>query len=333
MADSKKKGDTKIDDQLKRIIKRLDTIEGEIQRTRGNDDDDPVEGALMESCGLPMMPMRELEAGIDPGRESLIRSIEKKWVNGTELKYYFFEGGVWGGSEGQQKIVKDAFDEWKEVGIGLSFKEVKSAAQADIRIGFERGVGSWSYVGRDIWSRPVSERTMNFGWVLQGQNGRDTALHEIGHTLGFHHEQQNPFAGIEWDEEAVYRYFMGPPNNWSRQKTFHNVLRTLESNSVEGSEWDPDSIMQYSVRAGLIVRPEQYRGGLNPEPGLSDIDQSRIRLFYPEIDQDLDQLKRFEAVKLDLAPAEQVNFVIKPAFTRNYQIQTFGALRYCHGTF
>ena len=66
---------------------------------------------------------------------------------------------------------------------------------------------------------------MNFGWLLRGDDGRDIALHEIGHILGFHHEQQNPFAGIEWDENAVYRYFTGPPNNWSRNKTCHNVLR------------------------------------------------------------------------------------------------------------
>ncbi len=116
-----------------------------------------------------MVPTRELESGIDPDRESLIRSIEKKWVNGTELKYYFFDEGEWRGSDAEQKIVREAFDEWDEVGIGLSFKEVNSASQGDIRIGFKRGDGAWSYVGRDIWSRPVSERTMNFGWRLSGQ--------------------------------------------------------------------------------------------------------------------------------------------------------------------
>ncbi|MCH7566745.1 MAG: hypothetical protein IH787_03665 [Nitrospirae bacterium] len=325
MADSKEKSEEKIEYQLKQIIERLDAIEKEMQRKGGSDEDGSSENALMQCCGLPMVPIRELEAGIDPGRESLIRSIEKKWVNGTELKYYLFDGGAWGGSDGQQRIVKDAFDEWDALGIGLSFTQVNSAGQADIRIGFKRGDGSWSYVGRDIWSRPVGERTMNFGWTLSGQDGRETALHEIGHTLGFHHEQQNPFAGIEWDDEAVYRYFTGPPNNWSRQKTFHNVLRTLDPNSVEGSEWDPDSIMQYAIRAGLIIRPEEYSDGLNPEPGLSDIDKARVRLFYPEIDQDLDELKRFRAERLNLEPADQANFVIKPQSTRRYQIQTFGS--------
>lgn len=324
MADSKKKSDEKVEYQLKQIIDRLNAIEDEMKRKHG-DDDGSSENESTECCGIPAVPMRELEAGIDPGRESLIRSIEKKWVNGTELKYYFYGEGEWRGSSGQQKVVKDAFDEWKSVGIGISFREVQRADEADVRIGFLLGDGSWSYVGRDIWSRPRNERTMNFGWTLSGQNGRDTALHEIGHTLGFHHEQQNPFAAIEWDEEAVYRYFTGPPNNWSREKTFHNVLRTLDPNSVEGSEWDPNSIMQYGIRAGLIIHPERFRGGLTPEPGLSDTDKSRVRLFYPEMEEEHQELKRFEAEKLSLAPAEQVNFVIKPASTGRYQIQTFGA--------
>lgn len=324
MADSKKKSDEKIGYQLRQIIERLDAIEEVIQLGRDGDGCSSEDGS-MECCGLPIVPVRELEAGIDPGRESLIRSIEKKWVNGTKLKYYFFDEGAWGGSSGQQQIVKDAFDEWKDVGIGLSFKEVNRADQADIRIGFKLRDGSWSYVGRDIWDQPIGQRTMNFGWTLRGQNGRDTAVHEIGHTLGFHHEQQNPFAGIEWDEDAVYRYFTGPPNNWSREKTFHNVLRTLEPNSVEGSQWDPDSIMQYAIRAGLIIRPEQYHGGLSPEPGLSDTDRTRVRLFYPEIDPEYDELKRFRAERLSLAPAQQANFVIKPQSTRRYQIQTFGS--------
>jgi len=323
MADGKRKSDSKLEDQLKKVISRLNAIEDQMQMKHDNGDDALPE--TMECCGIPVVPIRELEAGIDPARESIIRAIEKKWVNGTKLKYYFFDEGDWGGSDSQQKIVRDAFDEWKEIGIGLSFSEVDSPNQADIRIGFKRDDGSWSYVGRDIWNRPSHERTMNFGWILRGQDGRDTALHEIGHTLGFQHEQSSPFAGIEWDEEAVYRYFTGPPNKWSREKTFHNVLRKLDSNSVEGSEWDPDSIMQYSIRAGLILRPERYRAGLNPIPGLSDIDRSRVKIFYPETDSDYDELERFKSEQLSLTPAEQANFIIKPESTREYQIQTFGS--------
>ncbi|WP_265939207.1 M12 family metallopeptidase [Bacillus thuringiensis] len=45
---------------------------------------------------------------------------------------------------------------------------------------------------------------MNFGWyITRNPSEIDTAIHEIGHTLGFPHEHQNTKSGIEWDEEAV----------------------------------------------------------------------------------------------------------------------------------
>ena len=132
---------------------------------------------------------------------------------------------------------------------------------AEIRIGFLQGDGAWSYVGRDVIDIPGQhERTMNFGWDLKRDpRGVDTPVHEIGHTLGFPHEHQNPFAGIVWDESAVYRFFAGSPNFWSRQKTFHNVLRKLPERSVEGSKWDPNSIMHYPFDAGLIERDLVFR--------------------------------------------------------------------------
>ncbi|WP_374089487.1 hypothetical protein [Methylomicrobium lacus] len=62
---------------------------------------------------------------------------------------------------------------------------------------------------------------MNFGWNLtEAASEIDTAIHEIGHTLGFPHEHQNPNSGIAWDEEAVYHSLAQPPNSWSREVTF-----------------------------------------------------------------------------------------------------------------
>ena len=227
-------------------------------------------------CSLPPVPPREFPAGTDPARVEAIVVNESKWVNHTVLHYYFFDRETDGehvfGSDGtrqwqpwttdkaHQDVVRGAFDRWAAQDIGLAFAEVGSRDEAEIRIGFMPGDGSWSYLGRQILDRGVNERTMNFGWdLLRTPREADTALHEIGHTLGLPHEHQNPNAGIVWDEEKVYTSLGGPPNDWPREKTRWNILRKIEPDTVQGSNWDPDSIMHYPFPAGLILQPERYR--------------------------------------------------------------------------
>lgn len=117
------------------------------------------------------------------------------------------------GAEAQKKVVRAAFKKWKDIGIGISFQEVSDIDEAMVRIGFDHNDGSWSYVGRTILTISKAERTMNFGWDLTNDYGMTTAIHEIGHTIGFEHEHQSPFTGIVWDTAAVYKEFSGPPNN------------------------------------------------------------------------------------------------------------------------
>jgi hypothetical protein len=287
-----------------------------------------VEAGVQSYCALPEVPEPEMDASVSPHRASLIRYIGKKWVNGTKLRYYFFETGEFSANNVQKDLVRKGFQVWKDVGIGIEFEEVTQISEAEIRIGFLQGDGAWSYVGRDILTIPgQSERTMNFGWDLTADpRGVDTPVHEIGHTLGFPHEHQNPFAGIEWDEEAVYRYFGGPPNNWPRQRTYHNILRKLSEGEVDGSTWDPDSIMHYSFPGNLIRQPEQYRTtGIRPRLGLSEHDIAQAKLFYPPlVESTYPALKPFRSEALSLSPGEQKNFRVEPDATRTYTIQTFG---------
>ncbi len=282
-------------------------------------------------CSLPAVPDRQLDATIDPNRASLIRYIEKKWVNHTVLHYHFLgTPSEWQGDESQQQVVRESFAAWKDFGIGLEFREVGEPADAEVRIGFERGAGSWSYVGRDAIDliTDPNDRTMNFGWDLTTPYGRDTALHEIGHTLGFPHEHQNPNAGIVWDEEAVYSYFGGPPNYWNRDKAYYNIIRKISSAAVQGSQWDKDSIMHYQFPSGLIVVPEKYENQpLTPAPGLSTMDIDEVLKFYPgETESQSPELKPYLSQLLQIDPGEQLDFQIQPRVTRKYTIQTFGNL-------
>ncbi len=149
-------------------------------------------------CDVRPQTLPVLRPDLTPGRASAIRLMRAKWVNGTVLHYHFLVG-----PKPQQQAVRDCFEEWKRVGIGLKFVETADRSEAEVRIAFDQNDGSWSYVGRDVLGISAGEPTMNFGWDLTDDYGHTTALHEIGHTLGLPHEHQNPFAGIVWDEEAV----------------------------------------------------------------------------------------------------------------------------------
>ena len=279
-------------------------------------------------CALPQIKERDLDGVADPERSRLIRLFEKKWVSGTNLTYFFFqEPAEWRGGSAQENAVRNAFEAWKNLGIGLTFQEVDAAEAAIIRIGFDQSDGSWSYVGRDCVDIATDprERTTNFGWDLTTRYGRDTALHELGHVLGFPHEHQNPRAGIVWDEIAVYRSFAGAPNFWSREVTDWNILRKIPANTVDGSVWDKDSIMHYQFEAGLITEPMVYQSQpLIPEDGLSSIDIETVKELYPPQQGALTELVPFESKRFDIAAGEQLDFVIEPSVSRQYTLETFG---------
>ena len=275
-------------------------------------------------CALRAVPPRVFPPGVNLDRQRLILVGAQKWVNGTQLHYHFMEDAELRGDSGELEVVRGAFRAWKDLGLGLEFSEVSSPLDAEIRIGFLRDDGAWSYVGRDVLGIGRNDRTMNFGWNIA--QDPDTALHEIGHTLGFPHEHQNPRAGIVWDEEKVYAALAQPPNRWSRETTFHNIIRKISPDVVQGSTWDPHSIMHYPFEAGLIIDPEEYRQGLQPAGGLSERDIAWARTFYPALGaSDYQVLTPFQSQTLDLGPTEQRNFLIRPTSSRWFTIQTFGA--------
>jgi len=154
----------------------------------------------------------------------------------------------------------------------------------------------------------------------------DTAIHEIGHTLGFPHEHQNPNAGIVWDEETVYETLAKPPNNWSRQTTFHNIIRKINPDTVNGSDWDKNSIMHYPFEAGLILSPVDYQTKpLVPSGGLSTDDIKMVKFFYPPFGKKQHKnLKPFKSEHLRISPGEHAHFRFTPGATRRYTFQTFG---------
>ena len=315
--------------RLDSVIDRLAALEERVEAAHDDETDyEDGDGAVGQVCGVAPVERPTYGPEVSSERAEAIWSIGRAWLNETNLHYYLFDTGPFAGDESQHAVVRRAFEIWKDIGIGLIFTEVDDIDEAELRIGFRHGQGSWSYIGKDALRAGQSERTMNFGWRINapGPNGLDTALHEIGHAIGFHHEHQNPNAGIVWDEEAVYDYFartQRPP--WNRAKTNSNVLDKIDPLTVDGSDWDPNSIMHYPFQRGLIRQPERYRTrALVPAAGLSDRDRQVVRQLYPVVGGVVPELKPWRSERLTIAPGEQKNFNVLPSASRDYDFRTFG---------
>ncbi|MGW3653250.1 M12 family metallopeptidase [Streptomyces sp. NPDC000878] len=274
-------------------------------------------------CAQPPQAMRTLPPDLSLPRTRAILLNQSKWVNGTQLRYCFLDGADDGVAKAWLTEVHDGFQEWEDVGIGLRFRPEDDPAESEIRITFADD-GSWSYVGTDCLGIGAAEATMNFGWDPTSPHGKATVRHEIGHAMGFCHEHQNPFAGIEWDEPKLFDFMGGPPNFWTPDKTHHNIIRKLSTNQVTGSRHDPKSIMHYGFGPGLIKKPEALRNGIASPRELSETDKEHVRLWYPPLTPHLDELKPFQSAVLDLGSGEQADYGIVPEKSQKYRFGTFG---------
>jgi len=173
-----------------------------------------------------------------------------------------------------------------------------------IRVAFDPLQGCYSMVGNTS-KNGLASISMNMGWmdaplnttfyynqvaymtdVMFDQGGYPgqgtTIVHEFCHALGMLHEHQNPY-GLpwNWNREAVYKYFGGPPNNWSKEMVDTQILALLNTNTTNGSTFDFSSIMRYTFPTALLADATSYQSLAAPNLVLSECDQYWLSQNYP----------------------------------------------------
>jgi hypothetical protein len=183
--------------------------------------------------------------------------------------------------EAIKKIVQERWQPF--VQLKLLFVD-KSDPGANIRISFDPSGGAWSLIGTDCLAEHSDKSTMNLGWFDVA-----TTMHEFGHALGMVHEHQSAFNNqIKWNVQAVDQWAKDT-QGWDRQTTKENIIDRYSRSELNGSDYDPMSIMLYFFPASLTLNNK----GTHQNIRLSCLDCIWANKMYPN---NKDPLKIYKSI-------------------------------------
>ncbi|MCA9226035.1 MAG: hypothetical protein KDA47_10510, partial [Planctomycetales bacterium] len=98
--------------QVSELTTRLESLERRLGAAKISGGVSANSGELDRFCALPEVPERTFGRDVSPDRARLIQLLGKKWVNGTKLRYYFFDNGPFSAGNEQTDLVREGFDVW-----------------------------------------------------------------------------------------------------------------------------------------------------------------------------------------------------------------------------
>ena len=200
------------------------------------------------------------------------KNIPRNTVSGDvdPLQTYFEKNQNISIPEAVKKIVTERIQPL----VNLKFTFIEKSEIADkknvIKISFDPDGGAWSLVGKDAINQKGA--TMNLGWF-----DVSTVLHEFGHILGMIHEHQSPFGKpINWNKNEVIKWAQ-ETQGWNEEETQKNILDKYDKTMINGSDFDPLSVMLYFFPPKLTINHRGTQQNLR----LSADDVIWIEKTYP----------------------------------------------------
>lgn len=173
------------------------------------------------------------------------------------------------------------------VGFDIVILDSSSNEKGNVRINFDNTKGSYSYIGSDSIQNFAEDITVNYGWLDIG-----TVIHELCHSLGMVHEHQSPFGNeIEWNESVVYEW-ASETQGWDKETTKNNILDKYDATLLNGSQYDPESVMLYFYPPALTLNNK----GTSLNTRLSATDVEWVFKMYPGSSKFRDAKEYYETI-------------------------------------